>query len=79
MWGRRPCTLFCVSPSEIIHNCDREIPEGDLRQETFRTFSGNKKPALERELWNHSYYVETVGSVSEENIRRYIEHQSKAY
>ena len=32
-----------------------------------------------RELWNHSYYVETVGSVSEENIRRYIEHQSKAY
>ena len=26
-----------------------------------------------------SYYVETVGSVSEENIRRYIEHQSKAY
>ena len=48
MWGRRPCTLFCVSPSEIIHNCDREIPEGDLRQETFRTFSGNKKPALER-------------------------------
>ena len=30
------------------------------------------------ELWNHSYYVETVGSVSEENIRRYIEHQSKA-
>ena len=47
-WCRRPCTLFCVSPSEIIHNCDREIPEGDLRQETFRTFSGNKKPALER-------------------------------
>ena len=31
------------------------------------------------ELWNHSYYVETIGSVSEENIRRYIEHQSKAY
>ena len=31
------------------------------------------------ELWNHSYYVETIGSVSEENIRRYIEHQSKSY
>ena len=26
-------------------------------------------------LWNHSYYVETIGSVSEENIRRYIERQ----
>ena len=31
------------------------------------------------ELWNHSYYVETIGSVSEENIRRYIENQSKVY
>lgn len=31
------------------------------------------------ELWNHSYYVETIGSVSEENIRRYIEKQSKSY
>lgn len=31
------------------------------------------------ELWNHSYYVETIGSVSEDNIRRYIEKQTKAY
>ena len=30
-------------------------------------------------LWNHSYYVETVGSVSEDIIRKYIEHQEKAY
>ena len=36
-------------------------------------------------LWNicnyerHHYKVETIGSVSEENIRRYIEHQSKSY
>lgn len=30
-------------------------------------------------LWNHSYYVETVGSVSEDVIRRYIESQTKAY
>lgn len=29
------------------------------------------------ELWNPSYYVETIGSVSEENIRRYIESQNK--
>ena len=43
-----------------------------------------KYPALRQKLWkgqpwNHSYYVETIGSVSEENIRRYIEHQSKSY
>lgn len=29
-------------------------------------------------LWNPSYYAETIGSVSEENIRRYIEKQKKA-
>ena len=29
------------------------------------------------ELWNPSYYVETIGSVSEENIRRYIQRQEK--
>lgn len=26
-------------------------------------------------LWNGSYFVETIGSTSEENIRRYIENQ----
>lgn len=36
-------------------------------------------PEIRNQLWNHSYYVETIGSVSEENIRRYIEHQSKSY
>lgn len=29
------------------------------------------------ELWNPSYYVETIGSVSEINIKRYFENQSK--
>ena len=31
------------------------------------------------QLWNHSYYVETIGHISEDTIRKYIEHQSKAY
>lgn len=30
-------------------------------------------------LWNHSYYVETIGSVSEDTIRRYIEKQTNSY
>ena len=29
------------------------------------------------ELWNPSYYVETLGSVSEEAIREYIQNQEK--
>ena len=29
------------------------------------------------ELWNHSYYVETIGSISKEAIRKYIQNQEK--
>ena len=29
-------------------------------------------------LWNSSYFVETIGSTSEDNIRRYIERQQNA-
>ena len=29
------------------------------------------------ELWNPSYYVETIGSISEEAIRKYIQNQGK--
>lgn len=29
------------------------------------------------ELWNSSYYIETVGSVSEENIKKYIDSQQQ--
>ena len=32
----------------INYHMVSEIPEGDIRQETFRMFSGNKKQALER-------------------------------
>lgn len=28
------------------------------------------------QLWNSSYYIETIGSISEENILKYIERQS---
>ena len=38
-----------------------------------------RKQLWKGELWNHSYYVETVGCVSEEVIRKYIEKQNKQY
>lgn len=34
-----------------------------------------KKQLWNGHLWNGSYFVETIGSVSEENIRKYIERQ----
>ena len=45
----------------------------------FEHFPEIRNQLWKGKLWNHSYYVETIGSVSEENIRRYIEHQSKSY
>ena len=35
------------------------------------------KTLWNNELWSHSYYLETVGSVSEEAIKKYIEQQKK--
>ena len=30
---------------------------------------------MERKLWSNTYYAETIGSTSEENVRKYIENQ----
>ena len=53
--------------------------KGITGRKLFERFPEIREQLWKGELWNHSYYVETVGSVSEENIRRYIEHQSKVY
>ena len=45
----------------------------------FEQFPDLRTKLWKGELWNHSYYCETIGSVSEENIKRYIERQSKSY
>ena len=54
---------------------DRETDSRKL----FEKYPAIRQKLWKGQLWNHSYYVETIGSVSEENIRRYIEHQSKSY
>ena len=53
--------------------------KGISGRKLFERFPEIRNQLWKGELWNHSYYVDTVGSVSEENIRRYIEHQSKDY
>jgi len=53
--------------------------KGITGRKLFERYPDMRTKLWKGQLWNHSYYVETVGSVSEENIRRYIEHQSKAY
>ena len=53
--------------------------KGITGRKLFERFPEIRGKLWKGELWNHSYYVETVGSVSEDAIRQYIEKQSKAY
>jgi putative transposase len=42
-----------------------------------KEFPKLSKQLYKGELWNPSYYVETIGSISEEAIRQYIQDQEK--
>ncbi len=42
-----------------------------------KEFPELSKQLYKGELWNPSYYVETIGSISEEAIRKYIQDQEK--
>ena len=43
----------------------------------FREFPHLRETQQHHQLWNPSYFVETIGSTSEENVRRYIAAQKK--
>lgn len=53
--------------------------KGITARKLFIKYPELKKSLWKGVLWNHSYYVESIGSVSEENIRRYIEKQTNSY
>ena len=42
----------------------------------FKKFPDLRHSLWKGQLWSNSYYVETIGSTSEENIKRYIENQN---
>ena len=41
----------------------------------FRLFPGLRRELWNSQLWGGSYFVETIGSTSGENVRKYIERQ----
>lgn len=41
----------------------------------FREYPELRQSLWHGQLWNGSYFVETIGSISEENVRRYIDRQ----
>ena len=63
---------FCVF--EVV-----QYLKGITGRKMYEKFPDLRQQLWKGELWNHSYYLETIGDISEETIRKYIEHQSKQY
>ena len=70
---------FISAPPTMSISVIVRFLKGITGRKTFDAFPELRKKLWKGVLWNHSYYVETIGSVSEENIRRYIQMQSKDY
>ena len=70
---------FISAPPKISISYIVKMLKGITARKLFMEFPEIKTKLWKGELWNHSYYVETIGSVSEQNIRRYIEKQTKSY
>lgn len=68
---------FVSAPPTICISDIVKALKGTTGRKLFEQFPHLRRTQRHGELWNHSYYVETIGSVSEENIRRYIEMQRK--
>ena len=70
---------FVLAPPKLSITTIVKYLKGITGRKLYEKFPEIRSRLWKGELWNHSYYVETIGSVSEENIRRYIEKQSKSY
>ena len=61
---------FVSAPPKLSITAIVKYLKGITGRKLFERFPEIREQLWKGELWNHSYYVETVGSVSEENIRR---------
>ena len=63
----------------IYFKIQKKILYGNMKNDVRKIISPELQNKWDKAFRARGYYVETIGSVSEENIRRYIEHQSKSY
>ncbi|PFN98534.1 IS200/IS605 family transposase [Bacillus sp. AFS076308] len=61
-----------VAPSYIV-----KMLKGISARKLFMKFPELKNDLWGGHLWNGSFYLETVGSISEDAIKKYIENQKK--
>lgn len=75
-----------ISESDHIDLCISAHPKHSIGQivkwikgisgiKLFKKFPELRHSLWREQLWSHSYYVETIGSTSEENVRKYIKNQ----
>lgn len=77
--GKDHIHCFVSAPPKLSITDIAKYLKGITGRKLFEQYPQIRNQLWKGQLWNHSYYVETIGCVSEENIRRYIEHQSKQY
>ena len=58
------------SPSYIV-----KMAKGITGRLLLKEFDNLKQQLFKGHLWNKSYYIETVGNISEESAKQYIENQ----
>ncbi|MFC5627669.1 IS200/IS605 family transposase, partial [Aliibacillus thermotolerans] len=61
-----------IAPSYIVR-----MLKGVSGRKLFLKFPEIKQKLWKGHLWNNSYYIETVGSISEDVIKKYIAKQKK--
>lgn len=70
---------FISAPPKLSITYIVKMMKGISGRKLFELHPELREKLWKGELWNHSYYVETVGSISEDAIRKYIERQAKSY
>lgn len=66
---------FVSAPPKISVTQIVKCLKGISGNQLFREYPQLRKSLWKGQLWNGSYFCETIGSTSEENILRYIERQ----
>lgn len=66
---------FVTAPPKLSITFIVKHLKGTSGLRLFKLYPELRKQLWRGQLWNGSYFIETIGSTSEENVKRYIAHQ----
>jgi putative transposase len=69
--------LFVSAPPKLSPSYVYKMLKGISGRKLLMEFKGLTKQLWHGHLWNPSTYIETIGHISEETVRKYIEDQKK--